>query len=288
EPFATDYKFELQESGHVPVWPRQICDQPAVDGIGDLDENNRHSASYFLQGFYAAPTNGDDHIRRKRHQFRGIFLIFAYIAAAPTIPDADIGIIGPAQLLQPQLERRGLKARLRIVRDPGHQHADAPHSFALRRARSERPRHSRAAEQRYERAPSHVEHRAFSRLGATVRVYRTLNLPQRGRQVLGADLNCSDSGPLTHPFRFRRRDGKRFPSPAVRAPRAATQLSRLTRRNKKRCYSITSSASASSERGIVRPSILAVGWLMTKSNLVHCTTGRFVGAAAGAALRLGP
>src|SRR5262249_43598287 len=115
-----------------------------------------------------------------------------------------------------------------------------------------------------------------SGLGAPVHDSRPPSVPQRGRQVLGADLNCSASGPLTPPFRFRRRDGKRFPSPAVRAPRAATQLSRLTRRNKKRCYSITSSASASSERGIVRPSILAVGWLMTRLN------------AAGAALRLGP
>jgi hypothetical protein len=33
--------------------------------------------------------------------------------------------------------------------------ADAPHPLALLRARRERPRHCRAAEQRYERAPLH-------------------------------------------------------------------------------------------------------------------------------------
>src|SRR5262249_9751152 len=38
-------------------------------------------------------------------------------------------------------------------------------------------------------------------------------------------------------------------------------------------HSITSSARASSVGGTVRPSILAVSWLMTISNFVDCTTG---------------
>src|SRR5262249_10443119 len=44
-------------------------------------------------------------------------------------------------------------------------------------------------------------------------------------------------------------------------------------------HSITSSAVASSEGGSVRPSTRAVGMLMTKSNLVDCTTGRSAGLA---------
>src|SRR5215813_9979438 len=44
-------------------------------------------------------------------------------------------------------------------------------------------------------------------------------------------------------------------------------------------HSITSSAVASSEGGTVRPSARAVGMLMTKSNLVDCTTGRSAGLA---------
>jgi hypothetical protein len=44
-------------------------------------------------------------------------------------------------------------------------------------------------------------------------------------------------------------------------------------------YSTTSSAVASSEGGTVRPSARAVGMLMTKSNLVDCTTGRSAGLA---------
>src|SRR5262245_17101969 len=44
-------------------------------------------------------------------------------------------------------------------------------------------------------------------------------------------------------------------------------------------HSITSSAAASSLSGTVRPSILAVCWLMTSSNLLDCATGKSSGLA---------
>jgi hypothetical protein len=53
----------------------------------------------------------------------------------------------------------------------------------------------------------------------------------------------------------------------------------LTRCNKRRRYSITSSARASSVAGTSRPSVLAVWRLMTSSNLVDCTTGISAGFA---------
>src|ERR1700736_6130098 len=46
-----------------------------------------------------------------------------------------------------------------------------------------------------------------------------------------------------------------------------------------RTYSITSSASASRFAGIFRPSALAVVRLMTRSNLVGCSTGISAGLA---------
>src|SRR5207249_5123793 len=46
-----------------------------------------------------------------------------------------------------------------------------------------------------------------------------------------------------------------------------------------RTYSITSSARVTSVGGTARPSILAVTWLMTSSNLLACTTGRSAGLA---------
>src|SRR5262249_60699602 len=44
-------------------------------------------------------------------------------------------------------------------------------------------------------------------------------------------------------------------------------------------HSITSSASASTFAGTMRPSILAVEALMTSSNLLDCTTGKSAGFA---------
>jgi hypothetical protein len=58
--------------------------------------------------------------------------------------------------LQRLLERRTAGNRFRIVLDESNDDADAPDALALLRARSERPRGSRGAEQRDELAPFHV------------------------------------------------------------------------------------------------------------------------------------
>src|SRR5262249_13869477 len=63
-----------------------------------------------------------------------------------------------------------------------HQHTDAPHALALLRAGRERPRRH-AAEQRYELAPSFIEHG-----GSPMRsVCCNCTLPHWHRQVLRAD-----------------------------------------------------------------------------------------------------
>ena|SRR5215831_8355504 len=51
----------------------------------------------------------------------------------------------------------------------------------------------------------------------------------------------------------------------------------LMHRSKRHLYSITSSARDSSACGTVRPSALAVFWLMYSSTLVACWTGRSAG-----------
>src|SRR6516164_3064733 len=52
-------------------------------------------------------------------------------------------------------ERSDASLSFQIGRSRAHEHADAPHTFGLLRARRERPRHRRAAEQHDELAPSH-------------------------------------------------------------------------------------------------------------------------------------
>src|SRR5262249_11549276 len=113
--------------------------------------------------------------------------------------DADIASFRPSTLFQPLPECREASLGLRIVLGERHEHADAPHSLALLRARRERPRGRRAADERDDCAPG--------------------------------------------------------------------------------AHSITSSASASTLSGNVRPSALAVFRLMTRSNLVGCSTGMSPGFA---------
>src|SRR5262249_12903457 len=66
--------------------------------------------------------------------------------------DAHVAADRPTRLLQPLKERRKAILGVPIVRSRGHQHADAPYPIALLRARRERPRCRRAAEQRHELA----------------------------------------------------------------------------------------------------------------------------------------
>src|SRR5258708_25978383 len=70
-----------------------------------------------------------------------------------------------------------------------HQEADPPHALGLLRARRERPRRRRAADERDELAPSQGWHR----LSPPVQpVSRTLSLARRDPQVLGTTLNRSE------------------------------------------------------------------------------------------------
>src|SRR5262249_59699269 len=77
------------------------------------------------------------------------------VAHAPPGLDCHVAAIGPAKLLEALHKCRHATLRLWIVRRERIQHTDAPHSLRLLRARRERPRCCRAAEQRDERAPLH-------------------------------------------------------------------------------------------------------------------------------------
>ena len=59
------------------------------------------------------------------------------------------------ELLKSLPERRDAGLSFRVALGEGHQHADAPHAIGLLRARRERPRSRRAAEQRDELAALH-------------------------------------------------------------------------------------------------------------------------------------
>ena len=90
----------------------------------------RQSASAF-----DANARVQDDVRRKRGQFRCVFAKVVDIASAPAILDPHVAAFGPAQLLQPLPESRGVRPAVRIVCGAAaREHADPSYPFRLRRA----------------------------------------------------------------------------------------------------------------------------------------------------------
>ena len=77
------------------------------------------------------------------------------VVRGPAVSIRDVAALDPSQLLQPLHEGCDASLPFRIVRGSRSEHPDAPHSLGLLRARRNRPRRGRAAEQRDELAPSH-------------------------------------------------------------------------------------------------------------------------------------
>src|SRR5215831_9280371 len=88
------------------------------------------------------------------HQLRRVGAHRLEVAAGPAIIEAGGAAIDPTVFLETLQEGSDPGLCFRIVLSICHQHADAPHLLRLR-ARRERPPRRCAAEQRYERAPSH-------------------------------------------------------------------------------------------------------------------------------------
>jgi hypothetical protein len=71
------------------------------------------------------------------------------VTAGPTKVHPHVAAIGPTQARKRLRKRREATLNLRIVFVARHEHADAPHTVALLRARHKRPRR-RASERDYE------------------------------------------------------------------------------------------------------------------------------------------
>ena len=140
----------------LPPGRARLSTKPAPTGSATMREHDRHGAGRLQQRPHGRAASGQDDVRRERDQFRRVFANVVGIARGPAGVDPHVAAVGPAQLLQPLQERRDAGLCFRIVRGRVHEHADAPHPLGLLRARGERPRGRRAAEQRDELAPPHV------------------------------------------------------------------------------------------------------------------------------------
>jgi len=144
--------YSKHEAGGVAARPLQTVDEAGAHRVRDDSEHDRHAAGRLQQRRDRSIAIGHDHVRGAGHQFGCGSASIIGFCPGPTDVELHIAADGPAQLLQ----------ALGKCCDPGlaegipcserHEHADAPHALALLRARRERPRGHRTAEQRDELA----------------------------------------------------------------------------------------------------------------------------------------
>ena len=139
----------------LPPGRARLSTKPAPTGSGTCANTIGTVRVACSNGARVASPTGQDDIRRERDQFRRVSTGSVGIARPPAIVDPHVAADGPAQFLQPLQERSDAGLRFRIVRDQVREHADATHPLGLLRARRERPRSRRAAEERDELAPFH-------------------------------------------------------------------------------------------------------------------------------------
>src|SRR5262249_53879397 len=97
-----------------------------------------------------------DHVGRQRDKFRSVAAADVWIDRAPSGIELYVASDGPTQLLQ-RLEEGGIAGLChRVVRGQGGLNADPLYPLRSLRARRERPRSRRAAEQRDELPALHV------------------------------------------------------------------------------------------------------------------------------------
>src|SRR5262249_11223156 len=141
---------------------------------------------------------------RERYEFLCVSAQKIAITCAPkALIELDVAPFGPAQLLQRLPQHRIAGSSVRIGFVDARNHTNAPRPLALLRPRRERPHRHRAAEQRYELAPSHsiTSSAMESSVGGTVRpsVLAVLRLITSS-YLVGA---CTGRSPGFSPLRMR-------------------------------------------------------------------------------------
>src|SRR5262249_52735782 len=154
QPFRGDAVVTQHKTSSVAARPSEGFHETGADWFGDLHENDRHGAGRLQQRPRGCTATRQDDVGGEGNQFRRVFANALGVAHAPADVDANVATVGPAQLRQRLCDRQHAPLRYQIVRRETHEYADAPHPLLLR-ARRERPRCRRAAEQRYELAPAH-------------------------------------------------------------------------------------------------------------------------------------
>ena len=107
QPFRTQIVFKQHKAGGVAARPRQTLDDTGADRIRGDHKHDWDGACRLEQPLYCQATSSQNDVWRERDQVWRVFANIVGIGFAPTIIDAHVAAIGPAQLRKPLNERRG-------------------------------------------------------------------------------------------------------------------------------------------------------------------------------------
>src|SRR5262249_21128961 len=154
-----------------------------------LPSAHRYSIATFCPSTYREGDGrrvGQDHVGAQIEQLAGELARMRRVARTPAIDELDIAALDPAQGVRGRLETHAPRLPSRVIRYP-HQPAPPPHAIRRLRARRERPRRRRAAEERDELTAFHsITSSAIARrLSGTVRpsAFAAVRLMTRSKLV---------------------------------------------------------------------------------------------------------
>jgi hypothetical protein len=178
-------------AGDVLAWSVQACYKSQIHRIashGEHDRNRRRCSFRRETSLGVADDECYPTSYKVGCQIRqAIGLIFSPSILNENVPAFDVP--GFLETHAERCDKWRPSIRRRAVKESDHRRR------RLLRRRHDRPAHGCAAEGCNKVAPPHAEHRGCLQppCAETGRAYRTLNLPQMARQVLGADLNRPES-----------------------------------------------------------------------------------------------
>src|SRR5262249_15102879 len=156
----------LSSSSHLPLklysnWIKPVALPPGCDKLstnpaptGSATFTNTIGTVRLQEWPHGRGAGCKEDIRCERDQFARVSATLRRTATGPSGLHLHVAALGPAQWLQ-RLRERSEVGSLVYILGRIHKHADAPHPLALLRARRERPRGRRSADERHELAALH-------------------------------------------------------------------------------------------------------------------------------------
>src|SRR5215471_2806107 len=156
EPLAAQRVLDSGEAGDIAGRPRQTCYEATADWIGNVRKDDGDGASFLQQHRRSWCGMRKNEVRMQRDEFfRESLPFFRVVGWCPARIDRDFLALYPPELLEFLPESRDVCLCFPVALRIAHQRSYPPHPVSLLRARRERPRGRRAAQQRDELAALH-------------------------------------------------------------------------------------------------------------------------------------